>query len=441
MIAPKLRFPEFLESGEWKSESLGDVYSFQSTNSFSRDQLNYENGLVKNIHYGDIHTKFATLFDITKENVPFINYSESLNKIALESYCVEGDIVFADASEDMEDVGKSIELVYLNNEKLLAGMHTLLARQKEKKIVVGFGGYLFKSNRIRSQIKKEAQGAKVYGISANRLLNIDICFPADKKEQQKIADCLTSLDELISAERAQLDALKAYKKGLLQNLFPAEGESLPALRFPEFQSAGKWEEAELGNLIDLQSGYAFQSEYFSDKGKKLLTPKNFTQNGYASFNEENTKYTTEETDLKYLCKESDLLLLLTDLTPTCELLGKPLLLTKDDNEVLLNQRIVKVISKGSLEIKFLLYFFLTDSYHQRIKNTATGSTVRHSSNKIIASTKICFPLDKKEQQKIAEMLTSIDEEIAGQGQRAAALQVHKRGLLQGLFPSTGEVEG
>src|SRR5688572_1390716 len=137
-LAPKLRFPEFLGSGEWKTESLGDVYSFQSTNSFSRDRLNYENGSVKNIHYGDIHTKFATLFDITKENVPFVNPLESLDNIAPESYCVEGDIVFADASEDMEDVGKSIELVYLNNEKILAGMHTLLARQQENKIIVGF---------------------------------------------------------------------------------------------------------------------------------------------------------------------------------------------------------------------------------------------------------------------------------------------------------------
>ena len=163
---PKLRFPEFRDAEAWKNEPFGEVYSFKVTNSFSRDKLNYKNGSVKNIHYGDIHTKFSTLFDIENENVPFVNPSESIEKITLESYCIEGDMIFADASEDLEDVGKSIEIVHLNNEKLVSGLHTLLARPKEKKIIVGFGGYLFKSNRIRTQIKKEAQGAKVLGGSA-----------------------------------------------------------------------------------------------------------------------------------------------------------------------------------------------------------------------------------------------------------------------------------
>ncbi|MCZ2207902.1 hypothetical protein, partial [Cylindrospermopsis raciborskii] len=140
----------------------------------SRDQLSYENGNVKNIHYGDIHTKFSTLFNIRNESVPFINPSQSLEKIKPDCYCVEGDIIFADASEDLEDIGKSIEIVHLNNEKLLSGLHTLLARQKNNTFIVGFGGYLFQSNWIRNQIQKESQGTKVLGISATRLSNINI---------------------------------------------------------------------------------------------------------------------------------------------------------------------------------------------------------------------------------------------------------------------------
>src|SRR3954466_9574709 len=98
-LVPILRFPAFVKDGEWKFNRLGNVYSFITTNSFSRDDLNYLNGEVKNIHYGDIHTKFSTLFDITKENVPFINEDISIEKIKQDSYCVEGDIIFADASE------------------------------------------------------------------------------------------------------------------------------------------------------------------------------------------------------------------------------------------------------------------------------------------------------------------------------------------------------
>ena len=186
--------------------------------------MNYEKGSVKNIHYGDIHTKFSTSFDIQNEKVPFINPSESIEMIKEDCYCIEGDMVFADASEDLADVGKSIEIVNLNNERLLSGMHTHLARQKENKLVLSFGGHLFKSSRIRKQIQKESQGAKVLGISAGRLSGIEVCYPSYKNDQQNIADWLSSLDELITAEAQKIDTLKAHKKGLMQGLFPSADE-------------------------------------------------------------------------------------------------------------------------------------------------------------------------------------------------------------------------
>jgi type I restriction enzyme S subunit len=93
-----LRFDGF--EGEWELKKLEDIAEFKVTNSFSRENLNYEIGSVKNIHYGDIHTKFQTLFDITKEKVPYINKEISINRISADFYCKEGDIVFADASEE-----------------------------------------------------------------------------------------------------------------------------------------------------------------------------------------------------------------------------------------------------------------------------------------------------------------------------------------------------
>ena len=209
-----------MEDGDWEFKQFNKVYAFLITNSFSRENLNYENGLVKNIHYGDIHTKFSTLFDIKKETVPFINPDISINRINEDNYCVEGDMVFADASEDLEDVGKSIEIINLNNEKLLAGLHTFLARQIESKIVIGFGGYLFKSSSIRTQIQRESQGAKVLGISKGRFSDINIYYPKNKTEQQKIASCLSSLDNLITAQAEKIAQLKLHKKGLMQGLFP-----------------------------------------------------------------------------------------------------------------------------------------------------------------------------------------------------------------------------
>ncbi len=217
---PQFRFPEFKDDGDWEVEPFNDVYSFKITNSFSRDKLNYEKGKVKNIHYGDIHTKFSSHFDITKENVPYINLDISIDRINKDNYCKEGDLVIADASEDIDDIGKSIEIVNLNQEQILAGLHTFLARPIDDKIKLGFGGHLFKSNGIITQIKKEAQGAKVLGISKGRIANLDVYYPKDLKEQQKIANCLSSADDLIQEQTTKIETLKAHKKGLMQQLFP-----------------------------------------------------------------------------------------------------------------------------------------------------------------------------------------------------------------------------
>jgi type I restriction enzyme S subunit len=160
---PALRFPEF--NGDWEEKEYGEIFSFKVTNSLSRENLNYESGEVKNIHYGDIHTKFNTLFDITKEYVPFINKEIKVSRITDENYCKEGDLVIADASEDYADVGKCIEITNLNDEKVLAGLHTFLARPNLFEMAIGFNGYLMKSPKVRLQIMTIAQGTKVLVIT------------------------------------------------------------------------------------------------------------------------------------------------------------------------------------------------------------------------------------------------------------------------------------
>ncbi|MEG2510343.1 MAG: restriction endonuclease subunit S, partial [Chryseobacterium sp.] len=194
---PNLRFPGF--EGEWEVKTLGEVMDFKVTNSFSRENLNYEEGTVKNIHYGDIHTKFQTLFNIKNEVVPFLNKEISVRKISEENYCREGDVIFADASEDLNDVGKSIEVVNINGEKLLSGLHTLLARPKENLFYLGFIGYLFKSKQVRTQIQKESQGSKVLSINVGRISKIELSFP-DKKEQERIKTLFSLCEERIHTQ-------------------------------------------------------------------------------------------------------------------------------------------------------------------------------------------------------------------------------------------------
>ena len=213
---PELRFPNFTDA--WEQRKLGECVKFKITNSFSRENLNYENGKVRNIHYGDIHTKFQALFDIAKEKVPFINSAMNIDKISEDFYCKEGDLVFADASEDLKDVGKSIEIINLNNEKVLSGLHTLLARPSEKKFSKGFNGYLFQSSNVRLQIQKQAQGSKVLSINTGRLSSVVLSFPA-LEEQTAIGDFFRQLDAAIASHQRKLEHMQTLKKGLLQQMF------------------------------------------------------------------------------------------------------------------------------------------------------------------------------------------------------------------------------
>ena len=116
-------------------------------------------------------------------------------------------------------LGTAIEVVSLNGERVVAGTHTILATRRGSVPVVGFGGQLFQSAALRTGIKREAQGAKVYGITANRISAIPVPVPPTEAEQQRIATCLSSLEDVLPAQARKIDALKQQKQGLLQQLF------------------------------------------------------------------------------------------------------------------------------------------------------------------------------------------------------------------------------
>lgn len=244
---PNLRFPGF--EGEWEVKRLGEVMEFKVTNSFSRENLNYEVGTVKNIHYGDIHTKFQILFDINKELVPFINEEISLDRISDENYCKEGDIIFADASEDLNDVGKSIEVVNVNGEKLLSGLHTLLARPKINTFHLGFNGYLFRSNQVRTQIQKESQGSKVLSINVGRISKIELSFPM-VQEQKRITNLLSLLDERIQTQNKIIEHLETLIQHFRNQIFKRKIKFVDEFEneFPE------WIKLKIGDILKIGSG-------------------------------------------------------------------------------------------------------------------------------------------------------------------------------------------
>lgn len=211
MHVPKLRFRDFFD--EWKLIDLSKVFTYYSTNSLSRDQLSDE-GIIKNIHYGDIHRKFSTIVKVNEEVDTYIKDKNYNNKYEL---CKNGDLIFADASEDYDGIGKAIELKDINCD-IVAGLHTIMARDNLNVFSPMFKGFYFNSPFVHNQLRTLANGFKVYGISKDSINNLKVYIP-EKKEQEKIANTLELLDQKIKLQSSKISKLKFLKKGLLKKEF------------------------------------------------------------------------------------------------------------------------------------------------------------------------------------------------------------------------------
>lgn len=429
-LVPKLRFPEFQSAGNWTTKKLGTLATISTekvgTNSCVPMSITSGVGLVSQ------EDKFGRVIagDSYKNYLLLKPNDFAYNKSATKEY-PEGFLTLYSGTK-LAAVPNSIFTCF---------------RLNGDSPDVRFLNYQFSDNLHGRWLRQFIQvGARAHGslsINDNDLMALPVPVPAGTTsvdEQQKIADCLSSVDELIAAQARKVETLKTHKKGLMQQLFPREGETQPRRRLPEFRKAGEWGVKPLGELVELQSGFAFSSRNFGGKGRKLVTPKNFTKHGHGNFDETVSKYTTEQVPERFICRPGDLLVLLTDLTPTCELLGKPLLLEDKDGTVLLNQRVVRIEpSAPELETVFLKYALLSEPYSNRIIKTATGSTVKHSSNRVLQEMPLSYP-GPPEQQRIGSCLSSLDVLIAAETQELEALKTHKNGLMQRLFPSAKEVE-
>ncbi|MCA1498108.1 restriction endonuclease subunit S [Bradyrhizobium sp. NBAIM14] len=419
-LVPKLRFPEFREDPTWVAPQLGELYAFKRTNNLSRDKLNYTTGTIRNIHYGDIHTKFKPLFRVGNERVPFVSPDALANGFDDGALCEEGDIVLADASEDIDDVGKAIEVVSLDGERVVAGTHTILATRRGRLPIVGFGGQLFQSPAVRAGIKKEAQGAKVYGISANRISAVLVPVPPTPAEQQKIVDCLGSLDDLIAAEGRKLEALRLHKKGLKQQLFPQHGETVPRLRFPEFRNKGEWEERKAGSLFANRVS----------KGEEGMPIYSVTMHdGMVRRDSLDRNYDDieEAAGNKKACKN--------DIAYNMMRMWQGALGVAPE-DCLVSPAYIVLAPKKHVVSRFFEYLFKLPASMLLLTSYSHGLTKDRL--RLYYDDFARIPLrcpSEPEQQRIADCLFSLDARISAQTERLDALCLHKQGLLQQIFPS------
>lgn len=202
---------------EWSKFAVSELLNTYSTNSLSWDKLSYvEKSKIKNIHYGLIHNGFkSTIINGNNQFIPFIN-----NSFIPKSYTLlqNGDLILADASEDRKDVGRPVEMINVDNQKIISGLHTIHARNKTNLIIDGFKGFYFQSCAMKKQIYKVANGSKIYGISPSSFNELFISIPS-KEEQQKIVNLLQKIECRIEIQIKIIDDCISYRNAIVDYFF------------------------------------------------------------------------------------------------------------------------------------------------------------------------------------------------------------------------------
>ena len=211
---PEIRFDGFTD--DWEQRKFKDVFDGLQNNTFSRADLNYESGAVKNVHYGDVLIKFGDFIDVSKDELPFITDESQTTKYN-SSFLQDGDIIIADTAED-STVGKCSEIVGFQGVKLLSGLHTIPCRPKEK-YAPKFMGYYINSDAYHKQLIPLMQGIKVTSISKSALQETDMILPKSFEEQAQIGEYFSNIDHLITLHQRKCNWLKKLKEYMLKNIF------------------------------------------------------------------------------------------------------------------------------------------------------------------------------------------------------------------------------
>jgi type I restriction enzyme, S subunit len=409
---PKVRFPDFRDAEGWKETELLNIAQPVSERAINGDgdivlSLSGEHGIVLQSDY------FGK--KVAGDN------AERYTKIA------RNDFVYNDRTTRQSIYG-TIKRLSKYEGGLVSPIYKCFRFNNEENPV--FWEWYFESGVHEAELGglvNEGARAGRFNISIDKFLSTNVCRP-NIPEQQKLAECLTSLDELITAHGQKLDALKNHKNGLMQQLFPLEGETLPRLRFPEFQVAPGWATRELGEFITERNQYSKESvPLFSLTIEDGVTPK--TERYERSF------LVNDEADAYKLVLPDDFAF--NPMNLRFGAIGRHCGTTNGAVSKYYN-----IFScDNTVDARFCEIYFKSEGMVAYYDNMAIGSLLEKRRVHFSAFLKfnIRFP-QLPEQQKLADCLSSLDELIASQSQKLDALKTHKRGLMQQVFPSTAEVE-
>ncbi|HIG0356658.1 TPA: restriction endonuclease subunit S [Clostridium sporogenes] len=416
---PKRRFKEFENAEAWEQCEFEKVFSHVQNNALSRDKLNYESGYAMNVHYGDVLIKFGEYLDVKKAEIPMISDENVVAKYKA-SFLKNGDIIIADAAED-ETVGKCCEIIGLEDERVLSGLHTIPCRPNWK-FESRYLGYYMNSSSYHDQLLPLMQGTKVNSISKAALKNTYVNYPKKNEEQAKIGTFFKQLDNLITLHQRKLEKMKALKKAYLTEMFLAEGERKPKLRFAEFTD--DWEQCKLADGTSKIGDGLHGTPVFKDNGDVYFINGNNLVNGKIKI--------TDETKLVSYIEQSDDDKSLDDNTILMSINGTIGNLAWYSGEKIMLGKSAAFIKIRDFNKRYIYYFLQTSTIHEYFFNNLTGTTIKNLGLKTIREVIIDFP-SIAEQIKIGQFFEELDNLITLHQRKLEKLQNIKKAYLNEMF--------
>ena len=406
-LIPKLRFPEFRGGADWERKSLHHICSINPSDGDLPERFIYID--LESVEAG--HLKVCN--QVQRQEAP--SRAQRLLKI--------GDVVFQIVRPYQRNnlfMNFQGDIAYVAS----TGYAQLRAHDSKE-----FLYQLVHTDGFVSQVISKCTGSSYPAINSSDLADIPVQIPSSPAEQQRIAESLMSLDELIAAERRKLETLRTYKKGLMQNLFPREGETTPCLRFPEFRDAGEWNERALESLV-------------SPTVRRVAKPKDtyvglgIRSHGKGTFLK--PLETPEKNSMEFLYEvhEDDLIV---NITFAWE--GAIAIAQSADGGALVSHRFPTYLFRKSEALPAFFKYSILDSrliYQLGLLSPGGAGRNRVLNKSAFLKIKMLVP-ELDEQRRIAGCLNSLDDLISNQAKRLNTLKLHKQGLMQGLFPSLNEV--
>lgn len=417
---PALRFPEFQNDGEWKTDTMETIFDIKNGYTPSKSNSSFwDNGTIPWFRMEDIRKNGHILSDSIQHVTPAAVKNTGL----FPAYSI---IVATTAT-----IGEHALIIV---DSLANQRFTFLTKRKSfdnKLDMMYFHYFMF---IVDEWCKRNTNAGGLLSVNMDSFKKLTIPYPSSLSEQKKIADCFVSIDKEIDATKCKLELLKEHKKGLMQRLFPAKGKTTPELRFPEFIGTKVWTPTQLGAIGETFGGLSGKSAEDFGIGKPFVTYKQVFNSSEID-SSECALVQVSENETQNKLQYGDVLVTMSSETPD-EVGYTAVVTNKNIPECYLNSFcfIYRLFDNESIDAKFLIYLFSSDVYRTAVVRIAQGITRFNISKTKFKEIELAIPENKNEQIKIAETLSSVDKQIEEYDNKIKALELQKKGLMQQLFP-------